>query len=443
MHEQRVRTVLLDLDPERADRGDRRLGVRGAPETRDAGLVVADRPEQDARGGRSTCRPGRRCARRAARRARSRRRSLLEHRRGHDAVALASRSRTARSASPSPETSTVSVPPRSLETWSISKSSTLIRSAPSAWKMPASTPGRSGMWMRSRCRVPGSAKAVSSSRRRCALASPIQRARNPASPSASAGSTCSRARRCSASASPSASRLSRKMSTQIRGFAPAIRVMSRREPPAAWSGSWPSIRVEPAWLRSTFASTCGRWLVSADEPVVRVRPDRDGSRAERADEAVEQPQPLRRRRGRRGKEPRRAVEELRRGAAGAARLGAADRVAADEPRVRRGRRADRALRRADVGDRALPRGPVKDFSHGVREIADRRSDDDEIRVRDGCGEVAAGARRRAHLRAERFGVRVPARHVADAGAARGETGGCPNQPRPDDGRPRPARLTLD
>ena len=46
-HEERVRTVLLDLDPEGAYRGDRRLGVRGAPETRDAGLVVADRPEQD------------------------------------------------------------------------------------------------------------------------------------------------------------------------------------------------------------------------------------------------------------------------------------------------------------------------------------------------------------------------------------------------------------
>ena len=42
-----------------------------------------------------------------------------------------------------------------------------------------------------------------------------------------------------------------------------MRVMSRSDPPAAWSGSWPSILVEPAWLRSTFASTCGRWLVTA------------------------------------------------------------------------------------------------------------------------------------------------------------------------------------
>ena len=144
----------------------------------------------------------------------------------------------------------------------------------------------------------------------------------------------------------------------------------------------------------------------ADEPVVRVRPDRDGSRAERADEAVQQPQPLRRRRRRRGKEPRRAVEELRRGAAGAARLGAADRVAADEPRVRRGRRADRALRRADVGDRAPFGCPVKDFSHGVREIADRRSHHDEIRVRHGCGDGRGGQHCPA-LTCERRALRRP------------------------------------
>ena len=70
-------------------------------------------------------------------------------------------------------------------------------------------------------------------------------------------------RRCSARAATTASRLSRKMSTQIRGFAPAMRVMSRSEPPAAWSGSWPSTLAAPAWLRRTFASACGRWLVTA------------------------------------------------------------------------------------------------------------------------------------------------------------------------------------
>ena len=42
-----------------------------------------------------------------------------------------------------------------------------------------------------------------------------------------------------------------------------MRVMSRSEPPAACSGSCPSTRAAPAWLRRTFASTCGRWLVTA------------------------------------------------------------------------------------------------------------------------------------------------------------------------------------
>ena len=94
-------------------------------------------------------------------------------------------------------------------------------------------------------------------------ASPIQRARNPASPLASAASTCSIRRRCSASAARTAAALSRRMSTQMRGFAPAMRVMSRSEPPALASGSWPSIRAAPAWLTTTLASTCGTWLVIA------------------------------------------------------------------------------------------------------------------------------------------------------------------------------------
>ena len=40
-------------------------------------------------------------------------------------------------------------------------------------------------------------------------------------------------------------------------------VMSRSEPPAAASGSCPSTATAPAWFRSTFASACGRWLVTA------------------------------------------------------------------------------------------------------------------------------------------------------------------------------------
>ena len=70
-------------------------------------------------------------------------------------------------------------------------------------------------------------------------------------------------RRCSASSPRISSALSRKMSIQIRGFAPAMRVMSRSEPPACVSGSCPSTREAPVWLATMFASTCGTWLVSA------------------------------------------------------------------------------------------------------------------------------------------------------------------------------------
>ena len=42
-----------------------------------------------------------------------------------------------------------------------------------------------------------------------------------------------------------------------------MRVMSRSDPPAACRGSCPSTLVEPAWVRRTFARTCGRWLVTA------------------------------------------------------------------------------------------------------------------------------------------------------------------------------------
>ena len=45
-HAERVGAVLVDVDPERAHRRDRRLGVRGAAEARDVRLAVADRADQ-------------------------------------------------------------------------------------------------------------------------------------------------------------------------------------------------------------------------------------------------------------------------------------------------------------------------------------------------------------------------------------------------------------
>ena len=44
---QRVVAVLVDVDAECPDRGDRRLGVGGAPEARNARLAVAERPDEN------------------------------------------------------------------------------------------------------------------------------------------------------------------------------------------------------------------------------------------------------------------------------------------------------------------------------------------------------------------------------------------------------------
>ena len=68
-----------------------------------------------------------------------------------------------------------------------------------------------------------------------------------------------------------------------------------------------------------------------DEAVVRGRIDRDRHGAERGDEAVDEPVALRVGAGGRGQEPRRAVEQLGGRVGRAARLAAADRMAADEP----------------------------------------------------------------------------------------------------------------
>ena len=223
------------------------------------------------------------------------------------------------------------------------------------------------------------------------------------------------------------------MSIQIRGFAPAIRVMSRSEPPAAWSGSWPSTRAAPAWLRSTFASAWGRWLVTATSLVVGARVDRDGTGAERRHEAVHRAQQLRPRPGRRREEPRRALEQLGIRALGPSRLGTADRMAADEPGVGSRGCADGALRRADVGDRAALGCEREHLADDVRQLGDGRRDQHEIGAGNGVGQ----RRRRLDglpLVRDRQDVRVgiPAAH-AGAGPPGGKRCRRADQARPDDG----------
>ena len=191
------------------------------------------------------------------------------------------------------------------------------------------------------------------------------------------------------------------MSTQMRGFAPATRVMSRREPPAAPSGSWPSTRTEPAWLRTTFASACGRWLVIAISRSCARRVDGHGDGAQRGDEPVQEAVALRLGLGDGRQEPRRAVEELLAPARGAARLRAAHRVAADEAHAVPDRSAERGLRRADVGHGGAVGGGRERFADALAERRHRRRDDREIRVLDRRDEAVGRLVQRAALGGDR------------------------------------------
>ena len=222
------------------------------------------------------------------------------------------------------------------------------------------------MCVRTRCRVPGSTNAVSSRRRRWLLASPIQRARKPASPPASACLDLLEQPALLGERRPE--RLA--VVEEDVDPDPRVRAADARHVPE---------RAARRLQRVVPVDACGARLVEEDvrehvrqvardrdEAIVGVRADRDGSRAERRDEPVHEPEPVRlRRRGRR-EEPRGAVEEVCRRALGPTRLGAADRVPADEAPVASGRgRGHGPLRRSDVRDRAP-------FGRPVEKSADRR-----------------------------------------------------------------------
>ena len=319
---------------------ERRLGVAGAAEAGDRGLAVGERAEQQRRGARSTCRPGRRCARRARRRAQP----SSTHRRDDDAVALALEQRRRRgAASSSPLTSSVSVPPRSGEMCSSSKSSMSIRSAPSAcvmlgeharagratWTLDALQ--RAGVAVGARrASAAGSARPRRSSAARNPASRRCERGLDLLDPAAMLGERLADARR----------RCRGRCRSRCRGLAPAIRVMSRSEPPAFASGSWPSTRVAPAWLTITFASTCGRWLVSATSRRAPPARSRSGTRRARRRSRA-RAVALGVGRGGRRQEPGRALEEARREACSAPRASEPrDRMAADEARRAAGRRDD-------------------------------------------------------------------------------------------------------
>ena len=214
--------------------------------------------------------------------------------------------------------------------------------------------------------------------------------------------------------SRTASALSRKMSTQIRGFAPAIRVMSRSEPPAFASGSWP---VDPASRRpgstTTFASTCGSVARQRDEPVVRRR-----RRSRRASRRARRRSRGRRRCrsgsvvGRRRQEPGRARRRGRRAACSAPRDSEPQIGCPPTNRARAARgRDDARLGRADVGDgRPSPvaASTATTCVGQARRSARRRRT--SVGAGDGLLERRGGASTRPALDrgGERVGVGVPA-----------------------------------
>ena len=114
----------------------------------------------------------------------------------------------------------------------------------------------------------------------------------------------------------------------------------------------------------------------------------------------------------------------------AGRLGARQRVAADEARVAR-RVEDRALGRADVGDDGAARRLLEDGGHGVGQHVDRHGDEDGVGAVERVAEVAVGAVDRP-ARDGLVGAGVePAHRRAEAGAG-GQSDRPADEPHPDD-----------
>src|SRR5262249_2497767 len=171
-----------------------------------------------------------------------------------------------------------------------------------------------------------------------------------------------------------------------------------------------------------------------DEPVVRLRVDRDRTSAERGDETVNEAEALWRGRARRSQKPGGAVEQLRRRTLRAPRFGAADGMTTDETGVTVRGAADGHLRRADVRDGASVGSERQRLPDLKRQRGDRRGHEDELRRRDGGGDVA-GRLDSPTLGGDtqRVRIRIPTRYALDAGSAGGEPGGRTDQTRADDG----------
>ena len=196
-----------------------------------------------------------------------------------------------------------------------------------------------------------------------------------------------------------------------------------------------------ACATSTLASTCGRCETVAISAVVRRRRrSPSGARRAPASSGAGARRARPRSRARRRQVPGGAVEQVRARVLDARRLGARERVAADEARGRRPARHDGALGRADVGDDAVrpgaPRSASRDRARRARRRARRRT---RRRRRRSAAGVGGGRvdRRRARAPRSRTPGRGPSRRPAAPSALAG--GAAPTEP-PISPTPRTATL---
>ena len=172
-----------------------------------------------------------------------------------------------------------------------------------------------------------------------------------------------------------------------------------------------------------------------EETVVRGRVDRDRHRAQGRDEPVQQAVALGLGLGDRRQEPGRAREELVAAVHRAARLRAADGVAADEAGAILDRGAEGRLRRADVRHRRTVARRGQRLADPLDQRGHRRRDDDQVGVLDGGDEALGRLVESAALRRDREELRVGvvAGHQRHAGALRGQADRGADQPGADDG----------
>jgi len=171
------------------------------------------------------------------------------------------------------------------------------------------------------------------------------------------------------------------------------------------------------------------------QAVVHAGVDRHRARPDRANEAVEALEQLRARLGTGREEPGRAAEEVAAREGHARALGAAHRVAADEPLAigRRQRPQQRRLGRAEVRDEA-PLGRRGERAAGeALQRGHGRREHDRLGPLGGLLERAHGPVDRPHgeRHAQRLGVRVDPHDLA-VGAER-EPQGAAHEPHADDG----------